>query len=82
MIQIGEKRLQTYELPDEKKAAFVFEEVNNFRSGLAGVCYKRKWGVISNTGAVVIPFIYDYADSLGENLICVTLDGHSGAIDV
>ena len=57
-----------------------YEEVRQFAdNGLAAVKKDGKWGYIDTTGAVVIPFQYNYAYSFSEGKAVVSLgEGRTG----
>ena len=60
---------------------FKYDDVFNFREGLAVVKLKGKWGFIDKSGKVVVPLKYDNVWAFHEGLAGVKLKGKWGFID-
>ena len=60
---------------------FKYDDVFNFREGLAAVKLKGKWGFIDKSGKVVVPIKYDDVEVFYEGLADVKLNGKYGFVD-
>jgi hypothetical protein len=59
----------------------IFEEVDKFSEGLAGVKQHGKWGFIDKTGKVIIEPIFEKVDKFSEGLAGVKQHGKWGFIN-
>lgn len=60
---------------------FKYQNVGDFKEGLASATLNNKAGMIDKTGKTVIPFKYDTIGISSEGLISVGLKGKQGFID-
>jgi hypothetical protein len=60
---------------------FIYDRVNDFSEGLAGVKFKGKWGFINKNNSIAIPFSYDQVKDFSEGLAGVRFKGKWGFIN-
>lgn len=58
-VRKGDKWALLYQETAESPLSFVFEEITRLRYGSGKAKRNGKWGVLSNTGKVIVPFAYD-----------------------
>lgn len=66
---------------NEYEISAIYDEVRNFREGLAQVCSKEKWGYIDKAGNEVIALKYDGVGDFREGLARVSFRRRYGYID-
>ncbi|MFT3844306.1 MAG: WG repeat-containing protein [Lacibacter sp.] len=63
------------------KIPFLYDGMNEFSEGLAGVSLNKKYGVIDNTGKTIVPFKYTYIGVFSEGWAAVMQNGKYGFIN-
>jgi hypothetical protein len=58
-----------------------FDQVSQFREGLARARQGRKWGFIDRTGTFVVPPVYEWVMSFGNGVAMVVKDGMIFLVD-
>lgn len=58
-----------------------YDDLDNFREGLAPVKLDGKWGYIDKQGKIVVPIKYDYAGYFNEGLGTVQMNKNWGFVD-
>ena len=65
----------------KSKNGIEYDEVEPFLEGLARVTLNGKYGVIDNTGKIIVPLEYESPSNFSEGLAPVFLNGKWGFID-
>ena len=60
---------------------FIFDEADDFGSGVARVKKDGKWGYVDTGGNIVIDIVFDHIDRWNKDLILVKKDNKYGYID-